>query len=113
MHSDATSRRHVVVLLMVFAVVLANVTGLGSVFDYPDILQKSADEILVQFRADEGAIVALFITLALSAALLAPIEQYVLVTVVLLDRVAADRHRLAGEELAHGGIAGRPRRRTP
>jgi hypothetical protein len=82
--SDAISRR-VVVVLMVFAVVLANVAfiGLGSVFDYPDILQKSADEILVKFRADEGAIVALFITLALSAALLAPIA-------LLLGRFAAN-----------------------
>ena len=55
-------------VLIVLAVVLANVAfaGLGSVFDYPDILQEPAEEILVEFRADEGAIVALFITLALS-----------------------------------------------
>jgi len=58
-------------VLIVLAVVLANAAfiGLGSVFNYPDILQESADEIVVEFRADEGAIVALFITLALSAAL--------------------------------------------
>jgi hypothetical protein len=60
---------------MVVAVVLANVAflGLGSVFDYPDILQEDADEILASFRDDEGAIIALFVILALSAALLAPI----------------------------------------
>ena len=88
MPSDTSSRR-LVVLLMVVAVVLANAAfvGLGSIFDYPDILQKSADEILVEFRADEGAIVALFVTLALSAALLAPIA-------LLLGRFAAnDRGR--------------------
>jgi uncharacterized protein DUF4386 len=82
---SATSRRRVVVVLIVLAVVLANAAfvGLGSVFDYPDILQESADEILVEFRADEAAIVALFITLALSAALLAPIA-------LLLGRLAAN-----------------------
>lgn len=74
-------------MLMVLAVVLANAAfiGLGSVFDYPDILQESAEEILVKFRADEGAIVALFIVLALSAALLAPIA-------ILLGRLAANDH---------------------
>ena len=60
---------------MVVAVVLANVAflGLGSVFNYPDILQEPADEILAEFRDDEGAIITLFVILALSAALLAPI----------------------------------------
>jgi uncharacterized protein DUF4386 len=74
-----------VIVLIVLAVVLANAAfaGLGSVFDYPDILQESADEILVKFRADEATIIALFITLALSAALLAPIA-------VLLGRLAAN-----------------------
>lgn len=78
-------------VLIVLAVVLANAAfiGLGSVFNYPDILQEDADEILVEFRADEGAIVALFITLALSAALLAPIA-------ILLGRLAAnERGRLS------------------
>jgi hypothetical protein len=71
--------------------VLANAAfvGLGSIFNYPDILQESADEILVEFRADEGAIVALFIVLALSAALLAPIA-------ILLGRMADnERGRLS------------------
>jgi hypothetical protein len=82
--SDQNSRR-AVILLIVLAVVLANAAfiGLGSVFDYPDILQKPADEILAEFRADEASIVALFITLAVSAALLAPIA-------ILLGRLAAN-----------------------
>ena len=82
---SATNPRRVVIVLIVLAVVLANAAfiGLGSVFNYPDILQESADEILVEFRADEGAIIALFITLALSAALLAPIA-------LLLGRLAAN-----------------------
>lgn len=69
-----TGRRRAAAALIVLAVVLANAAfaGLGSVFNYPDILQESAGEILVEFRADQSTIVALFITLALSAALLAP-----------------------------------------
>jgi hypothetical protein len=75
--------RHLVVALLVLAVVLVNIAfiGLGSVFDYPDILQEDADEILEKFRADEGTIVALFSVLALGAALLAPIA-------VILGRLA-------------------------
>ena len=77
---------------MVVAVVLANVAflGLGSVFNYPDILQESADEILAEFRDDEGTIITLFVILALSAALLAPIA-------ILLGR-------LAGNELGRWSI---------
>jgi uncharacterized protein DUF4386 len=79
-----TSRR-VVVALLVLAVVLVNAAfvGLGSVFDYPDILQEDADEILEKFRADEGSIVVLFMMLALGAALLAPIA-------VILGRLAGN-----------------------
>jgi hypothetical protein len=75
--------RHLVVALLVLAVVLVNTAfiGLGSAFDYPDILQEDADEILEKFRADEGTIVALFSVLALGAALLAPIA-------VILGRLA-------------------------
>jgi hypothetical protein len=83
--------RRLVAALIVLAVVLANAAfvGLGSIFNYPDVLQDSADEILVDFRADEGAIVALFILLAASAALLAPIA-------ILLGRFADnDRARLS------------------
>jgi Domain of unknown function (DUF4386) len=71
--------RHLVVGLLVLAVVLVNAAfiGLGSVFEYPDILQEDADEILDKFRADEGTIVALFSMLALGAALLAPIAVIV------------------------------------
>ncbi|CAN5290848.1 hypothetical protein BH18ACT12_BH18ACT12_11970 [soil metagenome] len=70
---------------MVVAVVLANAAflGLGSVFNYPDILQESADEILTEFRDDEATIITLFVMLALSAALLAPIA-------ILLGRLAAN-----------------------
>ena len=79
------SPARVAAVLMVVAVVLANVAflGLGSVFNYPDILQESADEILAEFRDDEGTIITLFVILALSAALLAPIA-------ILLGRIAGN-----------------------
>ncbi len=73
------SNRRLAAVLMVIAVVLANVAflGLGSVFNYPDILQESASTILAEFRDDQGTIIALFVVLALSAALLAPIAVLV------------------------------------
>ena len=39
--------------LMIAAAVLANVafTGLGAVFDYPDVLNQPADDVLASFRA--------------------------------------------------------------
>jgi hypothetical protein len=67
--------RGLVACLLVAAVVLANAAfvGLGSVFNYPDVLQEPAEEILAAFREDEGVIITFFVLLALSAALLAPI----------------------------------------
>ncbi len=67
------------------AVVLVNVAfiGLGSVFEYPDVLQEPSAEILARFTADEGAIVTLFLALAAGAALLAPIA-------ILVGRIAGN-----------------------
>jgi hypothetical protein len=61
--------------LLILAAVLANVafTALGSIFNYPDVLDEPAGKVLAAFRADEGAISAWFGVLALSAALLAPV----------------------------------------
>jgi len=61
--------------LLITAAVLANVafTGLGAVFDYPDVLKQPADDVLASFRDSQGAVTALFLTLALGAALLAPV----------------------------------------
>jgi hypothetical protein len=80
------SNRRLAAVLMVIAVVLANVAflGLGSVFNYPDILQESASAILAEFREDQGTIITLFVVLAISAALLAPIA-------VLVGRLAPNK----------------------
>ena len=71
---DPMKARRLAGVLLVAGAVLANVAfvGLGSVFEYPDVLQKPAPEVLATFGADEAAIVAFFCLLALSAALLAP-----------------------------------------
>ena len=61
--------------LLVLAAVLANVAfaALGSIFNYPDVLDEPAGQVLASFREHEGAVSAWFTVLALSAALLAPI----------------------------------------
>jgi Domain of unknown function (DUF4386) len=68
------TRRRTAVLL-ILAAVLANVafTALGSIFNYPDVLDEPAGEVLASFREHEGAVSAWFTVLAFSAALLAPI----------------------------------------
>jgi uncharacterized protein DUF4386 len=68
-----TPRRTAV--LMVTAAVLLNVafTGLGSVFDYPDVLKQPTGDVLASFRESQGAVSAWFLALALGAALLAPV----------------------------------------
>jgi hypothetical protein len=61
--------------LLILAAVLANVgfTALGSIFNYPDVLNEPAADVLVSFRENQGAVSAWFTVLALSAALMAPI----------------------------------------
>jgi hypothetical protein len=62
-------------VLLILAAVLANLafTALGSVFNYPDVLDEPAGDVLSSFRDHETAVSAWFAVLALSAALLAPI----------------------------------------
>ena len=61
--------------LLITAAVLANLAfaALGSIFNYPDVLDEPAADVLASFSAHEGAVSAWFTVLALSAALLAPI----------------------------------------
>jgi hypothetical protein len=62
-------------ILMILAAVLANVafTALGSIFNYPDVLDEPAAQVLVSFKEHEGAVSAWFTVLAISAALLGPV----------------------------------------
>jgi hypothetical protein len=61
--------------LLILAAVLANVafTALGSIFNYPDVLNEPAGRVLASFRDHQTAVSAWFSVLALSAALLAPV----------------------------------------
>jgi Domain of unknown function (DUF4386) len=61
--------------LLITAAVLANIgfTALGSIFNYPDVLDEPAGQVLASFRDHEAAVSAWFSVLALSAALMAPI----------------------------------------
>ena len=67
--------RRTTALLMIAAAVLVNVafTGLGIVFDYPDVLKEPPAEVLASFRASQFAVAGWFVALALGAALLAPV----------------------------------------
>jgi Domain of unknown function (DUF4386) len=73
-----TARRRAAILLVAGAV-LANVAfvGLASVFEYPDVLQQPAADVLAKFQADQATIVLLFSLLALGAGLLAPAAVFV------------------------------------
>jgi hypothetical protein len=61
--------------LLIAAAVLANLAfaALGSIFDYPDVLDEPAGDVLTSFSNHQGAVSTWFSVLALSAALLAPI----------------------------------------
>lgn len=51
---------------------IAGFTALGSVFDYPQILDRPTGDILALYRAHHGAVSGWFLVLVGSAALLAP-----------------------------------------
>jgi hypothetical protein len=74
---------------------IAGFTALGSIFDYPDILDAPTAEILTLFRGHQGSVTFWFAVLTISAALLAP-------TGVLLGRIAGGT---PGRWIAGLGIA--------
>ena len=67
--------RKLTAALLILAAVLANLgfSALGSIFNYPDVLDEPAGRVLAEFRAHEGAVQGWFLVLALAALLLAPI----------------------------------------
>ncbi len=82
----ALSQRKLVAALLVLGAVLANIAfiGLGTVFNYPDILQEQSKEILQQFTTNQNAVIFWFSILAIGAGLLAPIA-------VILGRLGSSR----------------------
>jgi hypothetical protein len=67
--------RKLTATLLILAAVLANVgfTALGSIFNYPDVLNESAGHVLASFRDHQSAVSLWFVVLALASALLAPV----------------------------------------
>ncbi len=67
--------RRLTATLLVAAAVLTNVafTALGTVFNYPDVLNEPVEDVLNAFRAARTAVIGWFTLLAVSAALFAPI----------------------------------------
>lgn len=61
--------------LLILAAILANLgfTALGSVFNYPDVLNEPAGKVLASFRDHQSAVSGWFLVLALASALMAPI----------------------------------------
>ena len=91
-----TTRRLAAALMAAASVLaIAGFTALGSVFDYPKVLDSPTAEILTRFRDNQTAVVAWFAVLVVSAALLAPVG-------VLLGRLAGGR---IGRWIAGIGIA--------
>jgi hypothetical protein len=67
-----TAREAGAALALASALAIAGFTVLGSVFEYPQILEKPTADILALFREHEGAVMAWFGVLVVSAALMAP-----------------------------------------
>jgi hypothetical protein len=67
--------RKLTATLLILAAVLANLgfTALGSIFDYPDVLNEPAGQVLASFRDHQGAVSGWFVVLAVASALMAPI----------------------------------------
>jgi hypothetical protein len=74
---------------------IAGFTALGSVFEYPQILDRPTADILALFHRHEGPVITWFLVLVISAALLAP-------AAVLLGRLAGAPR---GRWIAATGIA--------
>ena len=67
--------RKLTAAFMIAAAVLgmAAFTGLGSAFNYPDVLNEPAGEVLAKFHDSQGVVSGWFVVLAAAAALFVPI----------------------------------------
>ena len=91
----ATARRAGAALGLASGLAIAGFTVLGSVFEYPQVLEEPTADILALFRQHQGAVMGWFLVLAVSAALMAPAG-------VWLGRIAGGR---LGRWIAGIGIA--------
>ena len=67
-----TARKAAAALALASALAIAGFTFLGSIFEYPQILEEPTGDILALFREHQGAVMSWFGVLVLSAALMAP-----------------------------------------
>jgi len=67
-----THRRGGGALALAAGLAIAGFTVLGSVFEYPQILDEPTADILALFREHQGTVMVWFLVLAISAALMAP-----------------------------------------
>ena len=59
-------------LALAAALAIAGFTALGSIFEYPQILDEPTGDIIALFRQHQTAVMSWFLVLAISAALIAP-----------------------------------------
>ena len=93
--SPSTARLAGASLALASILAIAGFTVLGSVFEYPQILEEPTSEILALFREHQGAVMTWFLVLVLSAALMAPAG-------ILLGRLAGGT---LGRWIAGVGVA--------
>src|SRR3954454_25185907 len=67
-----TARKAGAALALASGLAIAGFTVLGSVFEYPQILEKPTSDVLALYHDRQGAVMAWFGVLVLSAALMAP-----------------------------------------
>ena len=67
-----TARKAAAALALASTLAIAGFTFLGSIFEYPQILEEPTSDILALFREHQGAVMFWFGVLVLSAALMAP-----------------------------------------
>jgi hypothetical protein len=94
--STQTTRRLAAAAMAAAALLaIAGFTVLGSVFEYPQILESPTTDILERYRQHQGAVTTWFLVLVISAALLAPAG-------ILLGRLAGGSR---GRWIARLGVA--------
>jgi hypothetical protein len=71
-HDRTTARLAAAALALASALAIAGFTFLGAIFEYPQILEEPTSDILALYRDHQGAVMAWFGVLVLSAALMAP-----------------------------------------
>jgi hypothetical protein len=95
MNRQTTARLAATALITAAGLAIAGFTALGSVFEYPQILDEPTSDVLALYRDHQGAVTGWFLVLVISAALLAPAG-------ILLGRLAGGS---LGRWIAGVGVA--------